>query len=157
VLALHVSDTEYVGPRGINAVSICWASSWPCHAVCPVNSPTRRIARVEDIRSQTLRLGSYGGKLWSASPTRRSQETTWWNGRRCRSNLPFINHSGAISQCMDTDAPQPRCPFCGTPVQFKPSVPSFGAHSALQTFDCRGCQVILTVPPGAEVFEMAEH
>jgi hypothetical protein len=76
---------------------------------------------------------------------------------RCRSNLPFINHSGAISQCMDTDAAQPRCPFCGTPMQFKPSVPSFGAHSALQTFDCRGCQVILTIPPGAEVFEMAGH
>jgi hypothetical protein len=81
----------------------------------------------------------------------------FWNGRRYKSNLPFINHSGAISQCMDTDAPQPRCPFCGTPMQFKPSVPSFGAHSALQTFDCRGCQVILTVPPGAEVFEMAGH
>ena len=58
---------------------------------------------------------------------------------------------------MDTDAPQPRCPFCGTPMRFKPSVPSFGAHSVLQTFDCRGCQVILTVPPGAGVFEMAGH
>ena len=48
---------------------------------------------------------------------------------------------------MDADAPQPRCPFCGTAMQFKPPVPSFGAHFALQTFDCKGCQVILTVPP----------
>jgi len=58
------------------------------------------------------------------------------------------------ASAMDTDAPQPRCPFCGMPMQFKRSAPNFGAHSALQTFDCSGCQVILNVPSQVEVLEM---
>jgi hypothetical protein len=40
-------------------------------------------------------------------------------------------------------------------MEFKRSAPNFGAHSALQTFDCNGCQVILTVPPQAEILDMA--
>jgi len=57
---------------------------------------------------------------------------------------------------MDTDAPDPRCPFCGTPMQFQRSFPNFGAHDALQAFDCRAYQVILTLPPAAEVLEVSE-
>ena len=69
--------------------------------------------------------------------------------------LPLINQSDPIIECMDTEAPEPRCPFCGTPMQFKRSIPNFGAHSELRTFDCSACQATLIVPPTAEIFELA--
>jgi transposase-like protein len=56
---------------------------------------------------------------------------------------------------MDTDALRPRCPYCAGDMQFTRTSPNFGAHSALQIFECSGCCVTLTVPPGAEAFEMA--
>jgi hypothetical protein len=51
---------------------------------------------------------------------------------------------------MDIDAPRPRCPFCGFPMRFR-----FSEHSTLQTFDCNGCQVVLNIPPQADVLEIA--
>ncbi len=51
---------------------------------------------------------------------------------------------------MDTDAPRPRCPFCGLPMQFR-----FNELSTLQTFDCNGCQVVLNIPSQADVLEIA--
>jgi hypothetical protein len=55
---------------------------------------------------------------------------------------------------MDTDAPNPHCPFCGMPMRFR-RIPAFGAQSTLQTFDCNGCQVVLNVPPQAEILQIA--
>jgi hypothetical protein len=31
----------------------------------------------------------------------------------------------------------------------------FSEHSTLQTFDCNGCQVVLNIPPQADVLEIA--
>jgi transposase-like protein len=53
---------------------------------------------------------------------------------------------------MDTDSPRPNCPYCGGGMQFKETASGFEARSA---FECRGCRVVLSVPPGARVFEMA--
>jgi transposase-like protein len=54
---------------------------------------------------------------------------------------------------MDTDAPNPRCPYCSGGMQFKR--PGFGERSARQNFECGGCRVTLTVPFGTEIFEMS--
>jgi hypothetical protein len=40
-------------------------------------------------------------------------------------------------------------------MQFKETSSGFEAHSARRNFECRGCRVVLSVPPGARVFEMA--
>jgi len=56
---------------------------------------------------------------------------------------------------MDYDAPHPRCPFCGTSMQFKRTSPNYGARDPLRTFECLPCQAILNVPPAAEGFESA--
>jgi hypothetical protein len=56
---------------------------------------------------------------------------------------------------MDADAPNPRCPFSSSPMQFRRTSPNFGALSALQTFDCNGCQVVLNIPPQAETWQIA--
>ena len=55
--------------------------------------------------------------------------------------LPLINDYDLTTRRMDVDAPRPRCPFCGRPMQFR-----FSELSTLQTFDCNGCQVLLNVP-----------
>jgi hypothetical protein len=66
-------------------------------------------------------------------------------GRRGAS-LPSINDYDLTTRGMDVDAPSPRCPFCGRPMQFR-----FNELSTLQTFDCTGCQVLLNVPLQAGV------
>ena len=66
-------------------------------------------------------------------------------GRRGAS-LPSINDYDLTTRRMDVDAPRPRCPFCGRPMQFR-----LNELSTLQTFDCNGCQVLLNVPSQAGV------
>jgi hypothetical protein len=66
-------------------------------------------------------------------------------GRRGAS-LPSINDYDLTTRRMDIDAPRPRCPFCGRPMQFR-----FNELSTLQTFDCTSCQVLLNVPSQAGV------
>jgi hypothetical protein len=61
-------------------------------------------------------------------------------------SLPSINDYDLTTRRMDVDAPRPRCPFCGRPMQFR-----FNELSTLQTFDCNGCQVLLNVPSQAGV------
>jgi hypothetical protein len=68
----------------------------------------------------------------------------------CGSSLPSIKDFDFTNRRMDIDAPCPRCPFCGFPMRFK-----FSEHSTLQTFDCNGCQVVLNIPPQADVLEIA--
>jgi hypothetical protein len=60
-----------------------------------------------------------------------------WRG----ASLPSINDYDLTTRRMDVDAPRPRRPFCGRPMQFR-----FNELSTLQTFDCNGCQVLLNVP-----------
>jgi LSD1 subclass zinc finger protein len=55
---------------------------------------------------------------------------------------------------MNTDSPQPHCPYCANNMQFA-RTPEYAAPSALRMFECRGCRVVLTVPPGAEAFRMS--
>jgi hypothetical protein len=40
-------------------------------------------------------------------------------------------------------------------MQFKETSSGFEARSALYNFECRGCRVVLSILPGARVFEMA--
>jgi hypothetical protein len=51
---------------------------------------------------------------------------------------------------MDLDAPHPRCPFCGMPMQFKRTSPNYGARDPLHTFDCSQCNAILNIAPEAD-------
>ncbi len=46
---------------------------------------------------------------------------------------------------MDTNALYPRCPYCGLPMQFKG-----GSFSALQAYECSGCDVILDIAAQTE-------
>ena len=73
-------------------------------------------------------------------------------GHRC-SNAAHLNHRLTLSTLplrrMDIDTPRPRCPFCGLPMRFR-----FSEYSTLQTFDCKGCRVVLNIPPQADVLEI---
>ncbi len=51
---------------------------------------------------------------------------------------------------MDTDAPYPRCPYCGLPMHSKGASLSF---CALHAFECRACNVVLGILPQAEISE----
>ncbi len=68
-------------------------------------------------------------------------------------NLSLTNSSHPPR--MDTDSPRPNCPYCGGGMQFKETSSGFEARSALYNFECRGCRVVLSILPGARVFEMA--
>jgi transposase-like protein len=69
---------------------------------------------------------------------------------RCNSSLSSINDYDFTTRRMDIDAPRPRCPFCGQPMRFR-----FNELSTLQTFDCKGCQVVLNIPWQASVSGIA--
>ena len=69
---------------------------------------------------------------------------------RCSLSLPSIKESEFTTRRMDVDAPRPRCPFCGLPMQFR-----FNELSTLQTFDCKSCQVVLNIPSQAGVSGIA--
>jgi transposase-like protein len=77
----------------------------------------------------------------------RSSHTNKTSDRRL--SLPSINDYD-FTRRMDIDAPRPRCPFCGLPMRFR-----FSELSAFQTFDCKGCQVVLNIPSQAGVSGIA--
>ena len=79
------------------------------------------------------------------------------SGRRYSSNLPFINHSGAISRRMDTDAPTAPLPV----LRHTHAVKAIGSQfrRTFRVADLRLQRVPSnsSVPPEAEVFVMAGH
>ncbi len=48
---------------------------------------------------------------------------------------------------MDTNVFYPRCPYCGLPMEFKGGSANF---SALQAYECSGCDVILDIAAQTE-------
>ena|SRR6516162_10799338 len=107
-----------------------------------------------EIAGNRANLGHRGARIKSEPDTGHVAETASQIAERGASHpigrrgasLPSINDYDLTTRRMDVDAPRPRCPFCGRPMQFR-----FNELSTLQTFDCTGCQVLLNVPSQAGV------
>jgi hypothetical protein len=129
------------------------SSSLPLRRIDAEATPHAAVAQVVAVAGD-LKPGHRGARIKSELDTGHVAETASQIAERGASHpigrrgasLPSINDYDLTTRRMDVDAPRPRCPFCGRPMQFR-----LNELSTLQTFDCNGCQVLLNVPSQAGV------